>query len=109
MHIPSPGAVCPAIVVFALFSDNGEVKRIVPDTLNTTVRCVAVAVDTAYLKLPGCVSSFKLVTSKTVVGLVGVPLPPVVNRPAPSAVGNAICWAWATSPKKRLQTNVVNR
>ena len=81
IQIPSPGAVCPAIVKLPFFIIKEEVRTIRPDTRNTIV--LAPFARIAALKLPGPLS-FKLVTSITF-----PPRPPVTSLPKPSAPGKA--------------------
>ena len=78
---PSPGAVCPAIVIYGARIINGDFNRMMPATLNTIV--LAPPCSHAQRKLPGP-SSFKLVTTITL-----PPRPPKLNLPPPSAPGNA--------------------
>ena len=81
MQIPSPGAVCPAMVIYGLEIVNRLSRVIVPETLNTTIR--GPSVSQASRKLPGP-ESFRFVTRITF-----PPLPPRVIAPYPSAPGNA--------------------
>ena len=85
MQIPSPGAVCPAMVRLGFHILIAVCNSIIPLTLNTTV-LGPLKFSQAYLKLPDP-ESFKLVTSYII-----PPLPPVAYAPAPSAPGKAgIC------------------
>lgn len=83
--IPSPGAVCPAMVILPF--EMVTSASIVPETLNTTV--LGPFALTASAKLPGP-EALRFVTSMTL-----PPRPPTVYFPYPSAVGNANCWAWS--------------
>ena len=79
--IPSPGAVCPAMVILPL-----EIFRsasIVPATRNTTVLFPEAAIAAAKLPVP---EGLRLVTSITL-----PPRQPVAYFPYPSAPGKAIC------------------
>ena len=93
MVIPPPGAVCPAIVVFALLRLKVAYKCIVPDTLKTMIRLgtEGLLFVHAYLRVPGVFAedelSTKVVTSYILGGVATLPLPPETNFPAPSAVG----------------------
>ena len=62
----------------------------------------------AYRKLPGLLSSLRLVTSNTAEGVEIVPRPPVVNIPAPSAPGKAGCCACVYNGliRKKLLTTI---
>ena len=73
MHIPSPGAVCPAIVIYGFLIFNALFKSIVPDTLKTTVLGPFASI--AALKLPSP-ESLRFVTSYTL-----PPRPPIVYFP----------------------------
>ena len=81
IQIPSPGAVCPAMVRLSFVTMISEAKLILPLTSNTMV--LAPDALQASRKLPGPLS-FKLVTLYT-----SPPLPPDVYLPKPSAPGNA--------------------
>ncbi len=88
-HIPSPGAVCPAIVMESFVIFNGETSAMVPETRNTTV--LAPLWLTAHRKVPAMFVedvSRSVVTSSTF-----PPRPPCVYIPPPSAPGNARCCA----------------
>jgi hypothetical protein len=82
MVIPSPGAVCPAMVRLSLLMVNRLVNVIVPDTSKTTV--LAPDWVTAQRRLPWLLLSASVFTTKTL-----PPRPPQVYLPAPSAVGKA--------------------
>ena len=82
MHIPSPGAVCPAMVTSPFFMSRFDVKAIVPDTVNTII--LAPVWLSAFLKVPCCVPSAMVVTNNTF-----PPRPPVASLPKPSAPGKA--------------------
>ena len=86
MQMPSPGAVCPAIVVFSGI-DNLEARCMVPDVLNMIVR--GPVCDRAHLREPSPLS-LRFVTKYTC-----PPLPPVVYLPKPSAPGKAGVFSWA--------------
>ncbi len=62
MTTPSPGAVCPAIVIYGARIETGVSRRIIPATLNTTIR--APPASQASLKVPGPLSA-RLVTTYT--------------------------------------------
>ena len=86
-HMPSPGAVCAAIVQYGSVMFRGFFKSMSPDTANTMMR--GSGARQAERKLPGPLSS-RLVTTYTL-----PPLPPMVVEPNPSASGNArmgFCW-----------------
>ena len=60
MHIPSPGAVCPAIVKFPSLILRSDFKYIVPETLKITIRGPFCSI--AYRKVPGVLESSKELT-----------------------------------------------
>src|SRR5690606_6365258 len=80
-HTPSPGADCPAIVMYGARIISGVFSRIIPATLNTMMR--GPPCSQASRNVPGPLSS-KLVTTITL-----PPLPPKLYLPPPSAPGNA--------------------
>ncbi len=80
MVIPSPGAVCPAMVRFPSVIFKGDSRKMVPEVLK--IICLGPFCFKANLKVPSEPSSVILVTVKTY-----PPLPPVVNFPKPSAPG----------------------
>ena len=107
--MPPPGAVCPAMVVFARFKFNCAYKRMVPDTLNTIILLgtEGLLLVTAYLNVPGVFAedelSTKEVTSKTFGAVETFPRPPETNFPAPSAPGNDNnCASIALAPEKKM-------
>src|SRR5690606_29395811 len=79
--MPSPGAVCPAMVRSPLLMVSLEFNVIVPDTSNTMILAPAAAIAARKLPVP---ESFRLVTLMTL-----PPRPPVASLPKPSAPGKA--------------------
>lgn len=88
MVIPSPGAVCPAIVMpVERLMRSTSLSIIQPDTLNTTVMGSLGYCFTAQRKEP--VIGFSASSSSVVTVTTIPPLPPEANFPKPSAEGNA--------------------
>ena len=79
MAMPSPGAVCPAMVMQGLEMVSLLCRSMVPETLKTTMR--GPSASTAARRLPGPESS-RFVTAITL-----PPRPPFVREPWPSAPG----------------------
>ena len=93
MRIPSPGAVCPAIVTFFRLARNSRFfwaltpNLMIPLTRKTMVAFSLPATVSAHRSEPSeglAGSSSRLVTSTTL-----QPLPPETNLPKPRAVGKA--------------------
>jgi hypothetical protein len=78
--MPSPGAVCPAIVTLPFLIDKLLFNVIVPDTSKTIIRAPVALIASRKLPAP---ASLRFVTFITL-----PPLPPVALRPKPSAPGN---------------------
>src|SRR5690606_20091726 len=81
MVMPSPGAVCPASVIWGFRMFSCDCSSMVPDTSNTIIRAPDALI--AARKLPSP-ASFRLVTLITF-----PPRPPVTFCPKPSAPGKA--------------------
>ena len=81
MQTPSPGAVCPAMVMYGARMRTRFFRWMVPATLNTTMRGPTAL--HASRNVPGPASS-RLVTTYTL-----PPRPPKLYMPPPHAPGNA--------------------
>ncbi len=83
IKIPSPGAVCPAMVKLPLSTYMFELRLIVPPTSKTIVLVPEASKAALKLPLPELLRFVTLITCP--------PLPPLAYFPKPSAEGNANC------------------